>query len=215
MFLVLPMISSTRNVGQKRLACWICSSGRLVSQMETKIDWDSVVRTEILKREGRAAHFIKHVFDISEFWLTDDSCLSDFKKSDDTQEIRNRTVEAFGYPLQQHHFSLPLWMLLDELERYFKKARVNKLAPQTEVLERLNAIGYFCDQVLGVRPIYLTDAFTLGDFVNLDDPNSTEIVGEQTYRVYGTRLTREHYEMPFWKLLDELEENCLRSELAE
>jgi hypothetical protein len=183
--------------------------------METKINWDSVIRTEIVKREGRAAHFIKHVFDISEFWLTDDSCLSDFQRSDDIQEIRNRTVEAFGYPLQPHHFSLPLWKLLDELERYFKKARVNKLAPQTEVLERLNAIGYFCDQVLGVGTVYLTDAFALGDFVNLDDPVCTEIVGEQTYCVYGTRLTHEHYEMPFWKLLDELEGNCLRSELEE
>jgi hypothetical protein len=183
--------------------------------METKINWDSVVRTEILKREGRAAHFIKHVFDISEFWLTDDSCLSDFQKSDNIQEIRNRTVEAFGYPLQPHHFSMPLWKLLDELERYFVKVRSHQNAPATETSQRELAIEYFLDQVFGVGTTYLTDTYALGDFVNLDDPISTEIVGEQTYCVYGTRLTHEHYEMPFWKLLDELEENCLGSELEE
>jgi hypothetical protein len=173
------------------------------------------VHTEISKRGSWARHLLEHVFKITEYLITDFSSLRDFQDSDDIQDIRQKTFETYGFPLQKHHLSMPLWKLLNELERYFVKARSNQNAPATETSQRELAIEYFLDQVFGVGTTYLTDTYALGDFVNLDDPISTEIVGEQTYRVYGTRLTHEHYEMPFWKLLDELEENCLGSELEE
>ena len=110
---------------------------------------------------------------------------------------------------------MPLWKLLDELERYFVKARSNQNAATTETTQRELATEYFFDQVFGVGTMYLTDTFELGDFVNIDDPISTKIIGEKTYHVYGTHLTSEHYEMPLWKLIDELEANCLESELEE
>ena len=183
--------------------------------METKINWDLAVQTEILKRDNWAAHFLEHVFGITEYLITDASSLTDFQDSGDIEAIRQTTFKIYGFPLQKHHFSLPLWKLLDELERYFVKARSNENAPATESSQHELAIEYFFDQVFGLGNFSLTDAFTLGDFVDVDDPISTKIVGEKTYRVYGTRITREHYEMPFWKLLDELEENCLGSELEE
>jgi hypothetical protein len=180
--------------------------------METKIKF---VYTEISKRDSRARHLLQHVCKITEYLITDFSSLRDFQDSDDLQIIRQQVFKTYGFPIQKHHLSMPLWKLLDELERYFVKARSNQNALATETSQRELATEYFFDQVFGIGSIYLTDAYALGDFVNLDDPISTEIVGEQTYHVYGTRLTREHYEMPFWKLLDELEENCLRSELEE
>jgi hypothetical protein len=180
--------------------------------MKTEINF---VFTEISKRDSWARHLLEHVFNITEYLITDFSSLRDFQDSEDIQVIRQQVFKTYGYPIQKHHLSMPLWKLLDELERYFVKARSHQNAPATETSQRELAIEYFFDQVLGVGNIYLTDAYALADFVNLDDPISTEIVNEQTYRVYGTRLTREHYEMPFWKLLDELEENCLGSELEE
>jgi hypothetical protein len=183
--------------------------------METEINWEKAVQTEILKRDNRAAHFLEHIFGVTEYLITDASSLRDFQDSEDIQVIRQQVFKTYEYPIQKHHLSMPLWELLDELERYFVKARSHQNAPATETSQRELAIEYFFDQVLGVGNICITDTYALGDFVNFDDPISTEIVDEQTYRVYGTRLTREHYEMPFWKLLDELEENCLGSELEE
>jgi hypothetical protein len=183
--------------------------------METKIDWDSVVTTEIDKRNTWASSFLKRVFDIEESWQSDEARITDFFQESDTQDtVRLRTVRQIGFLLFEHHFSIPFWQLLDEVDLFFKKVRPKRGSPETEILQNENAIDYFLEHVFEVGA-YINDLITLGDHINTNDRVLTEIIENRIYRVYGTRMMLKHYELPIWKLIEELEANCLQSEPIE
>jgi hypothetical protein len=87
--------------------------------------------------------------------------------------------------------------------------------PQVEISKRYNALEYFIREGLGLSGAFVTDESTINDFLLPKDEDARQIIVEQIYRVYGTRLESKHKQMPLWKLLDKLEENCLKSELDE
>ncbi len=88
-------------------------------------------------------------------------------------------------------------------------------APTTEIAKRYNALEYFIREGLGLSGVLVTDESKLSHFLLSKDADKNKMIVEQIYRVYGTRLEPKHEQMPLWELLDELEENCLRSELDE
>jgi hypothetical protein len=85
--------------------------------------------------------------------------------------------------------------------------------PQVEIAKRYNALEYFIREGLGLSGALVTDESKLSHFLLPKNADANQMIVERIYRVYGTRLEPKHEQMPLWELLDELEENCLRSEI--
>jgi hypothetical protein len=82
-------------------------------------------RVEIQKREVAATRFIQDVLELPWAMLTDHSSLSNFDGIAEFQELVARVHRTYGFRLQEHHFDIPLWTLLDAIEQHQTKGKPN------------------------------------------------------------------------------------------
>jgi hypothetical protein len=82
-------------------------------------------RVEVQKREVTATYFIQNVLGLPWAMLTDHSSLSDFDGVAEFQELVARVRRTYGFRLQEHHFDIPLWTLLDAIEQHQTKGKPN------------------------------------------------------------------------------------------
>lgn len=72
-------------------------------------------RNETSKREPQLEVFISQVLGLPWALITDESRLSDFEGVRTELELSEACTATYGMGLEQRHFSVPLWQLLDEL----------------------------------------------------------------------------------------------------
>jgi hypothetical protein len=82
-------------------------------------------RVEINKRADVAKHFVQNVLGLPWAMLTDHSSLSDFDGVAEYLELVARVHRTYGFRLQEHHFDIPLWTLLDAIEQHQTKGKPN------------------------------------------------------------------------------------------
>jgi hypothetical protein len=82
-------------------------------------------RVEIDKRATTVTHFVQNIRGLPWAMLTDHSSLSDFDGVADDQELVSRVRWLYGFRLQEHHFDIPLWTLLDGIEQHQMKGKPN------------------------------------------------------------------------------------------
>ena len=84
-----------------------------------------VSRVEIQKREDKAIYFVQNILHLPWAMLTDHSSLSDFDGIAEFQEMVARVHRVYGFRLEEHHFDIPLWALLDATEQDESKGKSN------------------------------------------------------------------------------------------
>lgn len=69
-----------------------------------------------------------------------------------------------------------------------------------EMEKRQKIAKDFYDRVLDLdeHPLIVTDEASFYDIYMGDDPEAIDII----YKEYGVTLSRENFQMPFWKMLD-------------
>jgi hypothetical protein len=78
--------------------------------------------TEINKRRQQAAEFFRAILDPEEqpHFVSDEATLHDLS-SNEEDELINRCIEHYGVVLEPKDFALPVWKLLDHLEKRRKR----------------------------------------------------------------------------------------------
>jgi Mn-dependent DtxR family transcriptional regulator len=72
--------------------------------------------TETEQRQALLRRFLNDVLGLPWAFVSDESHLSDFDGVLSREELISRTRAVYGVSLQAHHFSMPIWRVLDELE---------------------------------------------------------------------------------------------------
>jgi hypothetical protein len=72
-------------------------------------------RDETAKREEQLEELIAGVLGLPWAFISDGSTLADFEGVRTPAELSELCVAVYGVALGSHHFDLPLWQLLDEL----------------------------------------------------------------------------------------------------
>ncbi len=88
-----------------------------------------------------------------------------------------------------------------------------KSAVQTEILQRTNAADYFFRKVLNleISEYFVSDKSSLADF----DADDTQGIIDRIHQLYGTHIKNQHYRIPLWELLNELEATSPKRALKE
>jgi hypothetical protein len=99
--------------------------------------FDTASAVEIEKRPEQAREFFDAVLDPEERpqIVSDEATLYDIS-SDDVADLSARCRQHYGVGLEPHHLQLPLWQLLDHLEkvrtvRTYRRSDVDKIYRRT------------------------------------------------------------------------------------
>jgi len=73
---------------------------------------------ELEKRESKLTAFLEQLFDEEErpYFVADDACVYDFFAGDD-DEFFQRCEKVYGQRLNESDLRLPVWQLLDKLDK--------------------------------------------------------------------------------------------------
>ena len=77
-----------------------------------------------------------------------------------------------------------------------------RFAPATQTEQRQVALERFLREVLGLPWAFVSDDSHLSDF---DGVLTRDELTERCLSAYGLRLEPQHFSMPIWRVLDELE----------
>jgi Mn-dependent DtxR family transcriptional regulator len=81
--------------------------------------------TETEQRQALLARFLNDVLGLPWAFVSDESHLSDFDGVLSREELISRAQAVYGVTLDAHHFSMPIWRVLDELEAARERRDLN------------------------------------------------------------------------------------------
>jgi Mn-dependent DtxR family transcriptional regulator len=80
---------------------------------------------ETERRQALLERFLQEVLGLPWAFVSDESHLSDFDGVLTRDELITRCQALYGATLQPHHFSMPIWRVLDELEAARDRRNLN------------------------------------------------------------------------------------------
>ncbi len=72
--------------------------------------------TQTEQRQVALERFLREVLGLPWAFVSDESHLADFDGVLTREELMERCLGVYGLRLEPHHFSMPIWQVLDELE---------------------------------------------------------------------------------------------------
>ena len=76
-------------------------------------------------REALVNEFIREVLGLPWAFVSDGTRLRDFEGLLEPEDLAGRVLARYGLVLEDRHFDLPLWSLLDELEAQRRRQQIN------------------------------------------------------------------------------------------